>query len=565
MRRTFLLLLLALTPAARAQQPAQPDALPSAVRRLVVERWNTNTDFRAVDRAEINATTEIVGNVAVLRGPLILAGHVTGTVLVINGDLLLMPTARIDGDLLVVGGDVEGRAAARIGGTTQIFRASLNYREQGERLIALNDDGSRDEESWWRRIERHHEGDWSEAFRIVQAGAYNRVEGLPIQIGPVMQRLTPWGSVRGDAAAIVRTGSSFQSDDRPDVGHTLRGEVRFGRDRGIGVGARAFSEVEPVESWQLSDLETALAAFLARRDYRDYFQRHGARGVLTLYGARDLSLSATYGHERWSSRRLRNPFTLFNGERNWRDNPRIDDGVFHVGTLSLQFDTRTDPDDPWAGWFANADVERGRGRDDGVVLLPGQPMSFTNYTRGFLDLRRYNRLGPTAQLNMRVVLAGWMGGDQLPLERRFSVDGPGTIPGFGFRSDQPGVDVGNCNVGLGVAGRPAICDRIALAQVEYRGAVKLGFGGSWEDWPRLYRNTRGAVNWVLFADAGRGWMIGDSGDGLHYPSSGLPGLSTFRTDVGVGLDVAGIGVYAAKALSSTKEPANFFVRLRHRF
>jgi hypothetical protein len=29
--------------------------------------------------------------------------------------------------------------------------------------------------------------------------------------------------------------------------------------------------------------------------------------------------------------------------------------------------------------------------------------------------------------------------------------------------------------------------------------------------------------------------------------------------------VAGVGVYAAKSLSSTKEPANFFVRLRHRF
>jgi hypothetical protein len=35
--------------------------------------------------------------------------------------------------------------------------------------------------------------------------------------------------------------------------------------------------------------------------------------------------------------------------------------------------------------------------------------------------------------------------------------------------------------------------------------------------------------------------------------------------VGVGLDIAGVGIYAAKAVSSSHEPVNFFVRLRHRF
>jgi len=45
----------------------------------------------------------------------------------------------------------------------------------------------------------------------------------------------------------------------------------------------------------------------------------------------------------------------------------------------------------------------------------------------------------------------------------------------------------------------------------------------------------------------------------------VPPLSTFRTDVGLGLDFGGIGVYCAKSVSSPTEPANFFVRLRHRF
>ena len=50
-----------------------------------------------------------------------------------------------------------------------------------------------------------------------------------------------------------------------------------------------------------------------------------------------------------------------------------------------------------------------------------------------------------------------------------------------------------------------------------------------------------------------------------------PPLSTFRTDVGLGLELGDFfgsgdfGVYAAKALSSPDEKVNFFVRLRHRF
>lgn len=572
MRRTMLTVLLALLPTAAVAQEtprAAPATLPIDVRRLVIDRWNGANEFRAADRADINESAEVRGNVSVLRGPLFLAGHVTGSVLVINGDVILRPTARIDGDLLVVGGDVEGRGPARIGGSTTIYRQSLAYREEGDRLVAVNDDGSAEDESWWRRIERRHEGNWGQALRVVQAGAYNRVEGLPIQLGPVIQRLTPWGSVRFDAGAILRTGSSFATD-RADVGHTVSTEVRIGRGRGIGVGGHVYSEVVPVEAWQLSDLETALAAFLARRDYRDYYLRHGGSGSLTLYGAENLSLTGSFGEERWSSRALRNPFTLFNEDGGWRANPAVDEGLFHVGDVALKFDTRTDPDDPWAGWYLNADLERGTGRIANPAPVSGGaaylPNTVSDYTRGFLDLRRYNRLGPSAQLNMRVVLGGWAGGDALPLERRVSVDGPGALPGFGFRSAGGGVDVGNCSAGLPAPGVPAECDRIALAQAEYRGNVKLGFGGGWEDWPSRFRSTRGDVSWVLFADAGRGWRVGSpDAAGLTYDRGTLPPISSFRTDLGVGLDVSGIGFYAAKAISSPREPMNFFVRLRHRF
>jgi hypothetical protein len=572
MRRTLALLMLvaSATTAAAQRDSVARQLLPRDVRREATERWNAPVALRSNGPLEIGAGREVRGDVAVLGGPLVIGGLVTGNVLAINSDVTLQPGARIDGDVLVVGGSVTGRNDARVGGSTRIYREWLRYREDGDHIVASDESGDEDE-GWWRRLERRHEGNWAEALRIVQAGPYNRVEGLPIELGPVVHRRTPWGSVRVDAAAVVRTGSSFDSD-RGDVGHKLRGEVRVGRDHGIGVGASAFNVVDPVESWQLSDLEVALAAFVAKRDYRDYFERHGGNAFITLFGARNLDLTGSFGEERWSSRTLRNPLTIFRGDDAWRPNPAVDEGLFHIGTLSLQFDTRTDPDDPWSGWYANANVEHGRGHLTSVAptsqsafLASAAVGDAAEYTRGLMDLRRYNRLGPSAQLDMRVVLGGWLGGDPLPLERRLSVDGPGTLPGYGFRELSIQPDVGTCSTGVLIPGHPAECDRIALAQVEYRGDLRINFTGNWEDWPRHYHTAHGDAAWVMFIDAGRGWNVGDRSIPGTYGSNALPPLSTFRSDIGLGLDIAGIGVYAAKAVSHGSEPVNFFVRLRHRF
>lgn len=554
---------------AGAQQDSatRRQTLPAEVRRDVVDRWNGPNVVRGTGRVEIEAGREVAGNVAVSGGPLIIAGHVTGSVLGLNADVTLRRTAQIDGELLVVGGTVDGRALARVAGAVRVYREPLQYREQADRIVAV-DDSSRDSETWWRRLERRRDGNRAQVLRVVEAGAYNRVEGLPIGLGPVVHRLTPWGGFDVEAAAVVRTGTSFNSS-QGDVGHKLRGELRLGGDRGIGVGARMSNVVDPIESWQLTNLETALAAFLVRRDYRDYFQRHGTTGYVTLYGAPNLSLTGSYGAQRWSSRVVRNPFTLFRADDPWRPNPAVDEGVFHVADVALAWDTRTDPLDPWSGWLINADVEHGRGSID-VPAVTSDPRSFgrtgsTTYTRGFVDVRRYNRLGPNAQLNARVVLGGWLDGDRLPLERRLSVDGPGILPGFDFRALRGGRDVGTCSSGIGVPGAAAECERIAVGQIEYRSDLRLGFSDDLEDYLRQYLSAHGGIAWVLFADAGRGWLIGPADGGLSYGSSSVPPLSTFRSDLGLGLDLAGIGVYAAKSVSTPSEPVNFFVRLRHRF
>jgi hypothetical protein len=559
-------LCLCAAPATSAQQrdsvPGR-EALPRDVAREVVALFNSATTLRATDRLEIPAGRDVQGNVSVLNGPLTIGGRVAGRVLAINSDVILLRGARVDGDLLVVGGEVEGRDSAVIGGELRIYRPPLRYTQEGELLVAQLDAGGA-EEPWWRRLERNGRRNFNR-LEIASAGVYNRVEGLPVRIGPVLYRDQGWGHLRLDGAAILRTESSFSSST-PDVGHDVRAEARIGREFGVTVGGWLFDEVDGVEKWQLSDAEAGLASFFFHRDYRDYFGRHGGQIYAALRATEDADLTVSYGDERWRARATRDPFALTRNALAWRENPAMDAGRFHLLSARLRIDTRNDEFNPWAGWYLLADVERGSGTIDAAAPTSAGVSSSrfgrTRYVRGMMDLRRYNRVAPNAQLNLRLVLGGWLSGDELPLQRRLSIDGPGTVPGFDFRSVGD-LDVGTCAVGVAPAGRPAQCERVGLAQLEYRKDIRLSLSRG----RGLTRGTkfRAEGAWVFFADAGRGWLVNSPGSTLNVGRHELPALSSYRTDIGGGLDFDHFGVYVAKALSVPKEPVNVFVRLRHRF
>ena len=558
---------------AAAQEPekAERDStldrgeLPREVASEVVDLFNGPTALRAFGRLEIAPDRVVEGDVAVLNGPLVIAGHVTGRVVAVNADVILRPTARVEGDLLVVGGAVEGREVGFIGGDIRVYRQALPYHQDGDRIVAERGTDDEEERVWdrWRR--RHRRS--TSKLTLASASTYNRVEGLPIFLGPQVRQMTGFGTVSFDALGIVRTADNFRWDPE-NVGHRVRGEVRVGRDAGFALGGRAFDIVDGVESWQLTDTEVGLASFFLHRDYRDYFNRHGASGYLRLHASDESHLTLSYGNEWWASRRDRDPWTIARNSQTWRPNPQMDDGRFHVANATLRIDTRNDEQDPWAGWFITADYELGSGHT--VFLGPTSPgvrdeQHDVDYQRAFLDLRRYNRLSPDGQLNVRLVLGGWVAGDELPLQRRFSVGGAGTLPGFDFRRpDSSEDDVFQCGIGAALPGHPAQCERMALVQAEYRGDLHFGLldwdwdeGRSW--------GVSADATWIVFADAGRGWLVGPRQGDLVYPSDAMPDLKTFQTDVGIGLEAGVLGLYLAKSVSDSREPANFFVRVRHRF
>ena len=138
--------------------------------------------------------------------------------------------------------------------------------------------------------------------------------------------------------------------------------MRSGGQRGYSVGGTSFDIVAPIERWQLPEPDAGLAAFFTKRDYLDYFGRHGANLFATAFAGDYATLRVSYGNERWSSRRERDVPTLFRGSREWRINPAVDDGTMHIFETRFALDSRNAELNPWAGWYVNARYEQGAGR-----------------------------------------------------------------------------------------------------------------------------------------------------------------------------------------------------------
>ena len=540
--------------------------MPRDVQREIEDRWNGRNALRSRDSVYIARDSRPVeGNLAVQNGPVVIGGRIQGNVLAVNSDVILRPGARIDGDLWIVGGRLRGRQNANIAGEVRIYEARVVTRREGENLVIEPEDHYSPRP--FRRQYGFNRRSWSDPIHIATAGAYNRVEGLPINIGPSIQQVGSWGSLKIDAYAVIRTGSTFE-DDGGDVGHDVTSELRLGRRTGPAIGGRLFNVIEPVEHWQLSEMETSLAAFLFRRDYRDYYANRGITGYGRFYLGSSASVTGSFSDQRWDTRDQFNPFTLFRADANWRPNPPMDVGRLHIGNATLKYDSRTDIDNPASGFLVVIDAEHGQGTLTSVAPSstprPYSAGDKIQYNRGFIDARSYHVLSPSGQISFRVVGGGWLSGDPLPMQRRLSVEGPSALPGFDFRDVTTNFDTGTCSIGAPL-GRPAECDRIALAQVEYRGSLKIDIG-DWREDAGRFIGARSDASWVMFFDAGRGWMVGTpTGDESTYEGDEIPTLDTFRSDVGLGFDFGGLGVYAAKSISRPEEPVNFFVRLQRRF
>jgi hypothetical protein len=542
--------------------------LPKDVVDEVIRFYNGEHTVRFSGQTHIPAARGVDGDVAVLGGPVTIAGHVSGSLMVVNGDLTFEPGAVISGDVTVVGGSIVAADRAAIAGEIRSYRDPLRYRRAGEDIVYSPRRQFRP--SWLNRTD-DLSGNRT-GFTVSLGGIYNRVEGLPLVFGPDADlRLAGDARLQVDARGIFRTAGDW-SLQRGDFGFRTRAElVLGGKQSNLGLGIRGYDLVNSVEPWPLKDFEVGWSAFLFHRDYRDYFSRRGASLFATLRISPRFSATAEGRRERQGSVTAKDPFTLFRGGDLWRDNPAITDGHYNVLTGSIRYDTRNDKSTPTAGLFLTGEWELGDGTGIGpcgspaTACLPTWPRLASGrltYQRTFFDLRSYARLSPSGRLNLRVAGGGWLAGDPLPLQRRLALGFPDPLPGYGFRAL-------NC-LDAQSPGNPAFCDRALIVQAEFRTHLGLDIGPDWttgdfsgDEQERYEPFHVSGPDLVVFADAGRGWRVGGASGAI--PSNRLPAFNTFKSDLGVGLDFGPIGIYLAKPLDRNVEDVTFSVRMGRRF
>ena len=550
-------------------------ALPRVVADEAIRMYNAPTTTRLVGRTRLPSGNEWRGDVAVRSGPVIVAGRVQGTLLVINGDLLFESGAEVTGNVLVVGGTANGMAGARIGGEVRQYREPLLYRLRGEGdEIAYAPNLRR---RLWNPGARVSWGtaDTRSSLTIATGGTFNRVEGLPIVFGPLFDwKLQDNFRLRIDAVGIFRSAGDL-SDKRSDLGYMFRTELRSGDVRPVGFGLRAYDVVAPVEDWGLRSAEVGWSAFLFARDYRDYYLNKGWAARVFANPEKQLALSLEVRRDWQTSVANRDPWTVFRNSDLWRPNPPIDEGHYTTVAANATLDTRNDPDDPTSGWLVRTSLEHALSKD--VTPQAGVPVTVRDpiptdgsyaFNRLFFDVRRYARVSPSGRVNLRLVGGGWLGGDPLPLQRRLSLGGPDPLPGHPFRASSCNRDIIDPAFASTLV---AACDRVVAFQAEYRGHLKLNWsynpwGGGKTDEPGDERRTSPfwleGLDLVVFTDAGQGWLVGN-GPG-RVPGDKLPTLASWLVDVGLGVDWGGFGVYLAKAVT-TGERLRFTARLDHRF
>jgi len=537
--------------------------LPRAVIEEVLRAWNDSTAVRLIGQAEIPAGTTVTGHVAVFRGILQVAGTIDGPVTVINGNAILLPGGRITGGVLVVGGRlVVQEGGVHEGDAREYWDIAPVYRDR-DGLLAV-----REPHNFTDLGTAEASFDLGEVRATVHAstgGTYNRVEGFPLALGPEFAwRPGPSDRLRLDLTGIVRT-TTDQAGIRRDFGYRTRLDWRNLGEIGFGAGIEAYSIVTAIEEQNLSLAESGWSSVLLQRDYHDYYDNQAYGGYLFIEPARQFKVQFSLRRDRERTVRANDPWSLFRNTSTWRSNPLIDDGHFVTGGIDVTLDTRDSRSLPSRGWYARARLEIGSSDDVAPTDLPAgvrDPIPTDGsyeYSMFSLDARRNIRLSPESRLGLRLYGAGWVGGDPLPVQRRQSVGGFDILPGHDFRAARcaSAEDADPSNASL--------CDRMAVAQVEFRTRLSLGWRyrlreGERPDLDRIIGIE--SADLVVFANTGNAWLTGD-GPG-RVPTNKLPSLDLWKADLGVGVDVGFIAAYLAKSVTNG-EPIKFSVRLQRRF
>ncbi|HSR40562.1 MAG TPA: hypothetical protein VLL48_00280, partial [Longimicrobiales bacterium] len=343
-------------------------------------------------------------------------------------------------------------------------------------------------------------------------------------------------------------------------------------------GGSYHSLVSPLPSPGMSELESSLSTFFLHKDFRDYWEHEGWSASLGLdLDPIPLQLRLVWTDQDHTFAPVSSPWTLRRNDDPWRPQPLVAEGDLRTLSGEIGFDDRNDPEHPSDGWLITASLIRGV---DGGLLVPEvetpgpDPVTVparsveAGFTAASVDLRRYNRISPSSELNARLFWGGSVDGGPLPAQFQTAIGGEGTLPGYSLFD----LDCGARNERFSIrrvafdddqdTTHPVFpsygCDRALLVQFEVRTHLPLDLGwgdaddptASWDWFPVVDLDP----TLVGFFDLGRGWSETD------------PALDEATvSDIGLGLYLGDVGFHWAWPLNGDGRKLNFFVRLQRRF
>ena len=526
--------------------------IPDSVLARALAKFNDPVTLRAYGGAQINAP--IGGTLGVHAGDARIASRVDGDVVIINGSLRLDSSAVITGEIIVLGGRFYPDPGARYRLPVVAYPERASVRRTGNATLeptsptpSLRDLAGR--VSFQR-------GPLLVAPRL-DFGVYNRVEGLPLLIGPAIAwQVRPGLTARLDAELILRTAQD-PSGARDDTGWRLRAVADLAGERALRIGIEAGNEVVATADEPLRPAESSLAALVLRRDHRDWLARRGTRAFVAWDARTGLTLEAGFGVARERSVPALDAFSILRGGETWRANPLVDDGRFTTVTAAVSWDTRDTPLTPRDGWWLRGGVQHTTSSELTPTLLPEQirdPLPSDGYgaVEGWFDLRRYQRIDFRHAVHFRLAGEGWLGGDPLTVQRRHGLGGTDELFAYPFRAV-------TCDVRRRPdPAQPALCDRRMVAQVELRRRFDIGIS------TRIgpYGLGIDQVDAVLLGDFGSAWLAGD-GPG-QVPAGRIQDIAEWRGMLGAGIDGGWFGLYLGQSVTDD-EPLHFTFRLQRRF
>ncbi len=210
---------------------------PPEVIAELIALYNDSGATRMQGDVTLPAGTKFEGGLALFRGALRIAGRVSGPVTVANGTLYLLPGASVQGDILVVGGRLIRSEQVEHIGQERVYWDAAPVVRTPEGWLALRERRRTLSEIATARTS-FQVGKVRTTLSLSTGGTYNRIEGLPLQFGPLFE-LRPSRSTyaRLDLRGILRTTGSSEAPG--DFGYMARADFRVEGKPEFGISGEA--------------------------------------------------------------------------------------------------------------------------------------------------------------------------------------------------------------------------------------------------------------------------------------------------------------------------------------